>query len=909
MSIKIFDGSSWKNSKLVKLYDGATWQFAKKAFTWNGSAWVEIYSGQSNISLPEFTWSAGSFGSGVGQTVSVSNGTWAIPPESYKYQWQKGYNVQGSTTQWEDLPNGTSSSYLLTASQVGYFIRCKVIAVNGSSDSEPVYASIDSSPLPPQEIKNSTALVSSNGVIRFFWDVSEGADSYLVSYQGPGIPRTEVLIDGKVNNLYDKDFGVPDESFLIGKTTLGISVYPVNNTSPALSWWRWATANENFKFTGNGSSKDILDLLPNKPSATSTIEAISPYVYDTALRINWTTSNITQTGYEIYYETFNDEVNEMQWIWYRGPVTSASNFAYIQTGAGVETGPWKVRVYGTARGFSGYIDAVAGKATSANVKPTSGSAFLSANGAVYPGTTLYGSTSGWTPNPTSTSVSIVGDSYRTPTSISDGFVFATGVSPSYTVNALDVEAGTRFRAFATATNSAGTSDVVASAQVATATQNPPASVVVPNFVGQTSASNGPNYVIYYASGTGTSNQSLVGKIASQSPGAGTYSVAQNQLPLTVSVSFYVYQEPEVEYVYAPNYVGTYTADGTYGDWTLTTNQNTGTTDYTLDGKIVAQSPIAGSAYDKRYISLPASISINRYQYQAPGYAIYVRCNGFSGAYSGGYGSPSGGSGMSYIYGQTQNPNLSSDQIIAILGVPNACYVPPFGFTPFGFTPFGFTPFGFTPFGFTPFGFTPFGFTPVKSIGADTLIASKVPEGLVLAHNLAVGDVLYSADIENLDSHSNLGLSEYFADWSETNPVINTNLETTIVGLSARIVDNVVVINGNKYSYSHYIMVKRNEEVKFVKVYEVEFTDQIFSPMIDAWQPILELRNAEGKELVISINTEPYDIFFTDNAIVHDSHPFDANTPGAIFDKESSLSGSLESLYQEWKLSQENPAVE
>ena len=682
---------------------------------------------------------------------------------------------------------------------------------------------------------------------------------------------------------------------------MSISVQPYNDTSQALSWWQWATAQPNFKFIGNGQSKDILDLLPKKPSVTSTIEAISPYVYDTALRINWNAININQTQYEIYYESFNDEVNEMQWIWYRGPVTSGSNFAYIQTGAGVETGPWKVRVYGTARGFSGYIDAVAGRATSANVKPTSGSAFLSANGAVYPGTTLYGSTSGWTPNPTSTSVSIVGDSYRTPTSISDGFVFATGVSPSYTVNALDVEAGTRFRAFATATNSAGTSDVVASPQVATATQNPPASVVVPNFVGQTSASNGPNYVIYYASGTATSNQSLAGKIASQSPGAGTYSVPQNQLPLTVSVSSYVYQEPEVEYVYAPNYVGTYTADGTYGDWTLTTNQNTGTSDYTLDGKIVAQSPIAGSAYDTRYISLPASISINRYQYQAPGYAIYVRCNGFSGAYSGGYGSPSGGSGTSYIYGQTQNPNLSSDQIIAILGVPNACYVPPFGFTPFGFTPFGFTPFGFTPFGFTPFGFTP-----VKSIGADTLIASKVPEGLVLAHNLAVGDVLYSADIENLDSHSNLGLAEYFADWSETNPVINTNLETTIVGLSARIVDNVVVINGNKYSYSHYIMVKRNEEIKFVKVYEVEFTDQIFSPMIDSWQPILELRNSEGKELVISINTEPYDIFFTDNAIVHDSHPFDANTPGAIFDKEASLSGALESLYQEWKISQENP---
>ena len=914
MSIKIFDGSSWKNSKLVKLYDGATWQFAKKAFTWNGSAWVEIYSGQSNISLPEFTWSAGSFGAGVGQTVSVSNGTWTITPESYKYQWQKGYNVQGSTTQWEDLPNGTSSSYLLSASQVGYFIRCKVIAVNGSSDSEPVYASIDSSPLPPQRIANATAFVQQdgsgyiNGSIRFFWDVSEGADGYKVWYQGPGIPYTELTIVGKQNNLFDKDFGSPDLAFLIGKTTMSISVQPYNDTSQALSWWQWATAQPNFKFTGNGQSKDILDLLPKKPSVTSTIEAISPYVYDTALRINWNAVNINQTQYEIYYETFNDEVNEMQWIWYRGPVISSSNSAYIQTGPGVETGPWKVRVYGTERGFSGYIDAVAGKATSANIKPTGGTAFLSSNGAVYAGTTLYGSTSGWYPNPTSVQVSIVGVANRTPSSISDGAVFASGVSPSYTVDSIDVNAGIRFRAFATATTSAGTSDPVGSASVAIATVNPPTSVVVPNFVGQSSASNGTNYVIYYAAGTGTSNSSIVGKIASQSPSAGTYSVPQNQLPLTVSVSSYVYQEPAVTYVYTPNYVGTYTSDGVNGDWNLTTNQNTGTSDPALDGKIVAQSPIAGSAYDTRYISLPASVSINRYQYQAPGYAIYVRCNGFSGAYSGGYGSPSGGSGMSYIYGQTQNPNLSSDQIIAILGIPNACYVPPFGFTPFGFTPFGFTPFGFTPFGFTPFGFTPFSFTPVKSIGADTLVASKVPEGLTLAHNLSVGDVLYSADIEGLDLTSGQKLSDYLNNWSTENPAIDTNFETTIVSLSARIVDKVVVINGNKYSYSHYILIKRNDEVKFVKVYDVLDSDMVFSPLFDSWQPIIDFKVLEGKELVISINTEPYDVFFTDNAIVHDSHEFDENTPGVITSSDQNLSQALETIYQEWKLSQENPSA-
>jgi hypothetical protein len=232
---------------------------------------------------------------------------------------------------------------------------------------------------------------------------------------------------------------------------------------------------------------------------------------------------------------------------------------------------------------------------------------------------------------------------------------------------------------------------------------------------------------------------------------------------------------------------------------------------------------------------------------------------------------------------------------------------PFGFTPFGFTPFGFTPFGFTPFGFTPFGFTPFGFTPVKSIGADTLISSKVPEGLVLAHNLSVGDVLYSADIEGLDLSTDVPVAEYFAGWSRENPVINTQHETTITALSAHVVDQVIVINGNKYSISHYILVKRDGLAKFVNVTDVVETDLVFSPTFADWQPIIELRVSEGKELVITINTEPYDVFFTDNALVHDSQPLDLNAPGVITSPEQSLASSLETLYQEWKLSQqENP---
>lgn len=907
MSIKIFDGSNWQGPKAIKLYDGATWRPAKKALTWDGFAWVQVFDGQYIITAPTFTWSAGSFGAGAGQTVSVSTGEWSVTPDSYTYQWQKGSNAQVATTPpdapgyntvttWTDILNATSNSYLLTANEVGYFIRCKVIAVTGGTSSQPAYASIDGSPLPPQKIANSTAFIQQdgsgylNGKLRFFWDVSEGADSYLITYQGPGIERTEVVINGKQNNLYDKDFGSPDAAFLVGKTTLGISVQPINSTSSALSWWRWATANQSFTFSGTGSSKDILDLLPNKATVVATIAATGGY-NETAGLISWVNTNITQTSYEV--STTSDNWNTESVI-YTGTTATQQNIANYTPGS--LSGPWRVKVFGTSLGFNGPWISNSGSFTAEGRIPANGNVTIS-SGAFYSGDSISASTQNWDYMPTSYSVSIVGKNGSAPTSISDGTTVATGTAPSYAITSTDVSNGKRFKAFATASNNIGTSSVVVSSGTATATPTPDISVVIPNLIGQTSVSNGTNYTIYYAANTMTSNNSLTGKVASQSPSSGTYSYPQASLPIQVSVSFYAYQAPEVTYVYTPNYVGTSTADGTYGRWTITTNAYTGTANNSLAGQIVSQSPIANSAFDAAYLPNPSGITVNRYQYQAPGYKIYVGCNGFSGGYFGAYtGSggqdayPTPSGTWSYTTGTTSNPNLTSAEIISALGIPNACYVPPFGFTPFGFTPFGFTPFGFTP---------------VKSIGADTLIASKVPEGLVLAHNLSVGDILYSANIESLDLTSGLTLSEYLTNWSHQNPSIDTNLETTIVSLSARIVDNVVVINGNKYSYSHYILIKRNSEVKFVKVYDVEETDEVFSPLFDGWQPIIELRNSAGKELVISINTEPYDVFFTDNAIVHDSHEFDANTPGAITSPDQNLATSLEQLYQDWKLSQEN----
>lgn len=217
------------------------------------------------------------------------------------------------------------------------------------------------------------------------------------------------------------------------------------------------------------------------------------------------------------------------------------------------------------------------------------------------------------------------------------------------------------------------------------------------------------------------------------------------------------------------------------------------------------------------------------------------------------------------------------------------------------TPFSFAPFGFTPFGFTPFGFTPFGFTPSKSIGADTLVHSKVPEGLVLAHNISVGDILYSAAIDDLVTEGE-GLEEILNVWQSANPNINTDIETTVIAISAGIANTTFVINGNKYTNTHWIMIKRDGIAKFVPADQVLESDLIYSPTFNDWQPVIENRVSSGSELVITINCEPYDVFFTDNALVHDSQRLELDSPNVITNSDQSLAQSLESLYQQWKLS-------
>lgn len=67
-----------------------------------------------------------------GQNVSTTNGTWtgtATVTVGSGYQWQTATDA-GFTTSVLDIGGATASTYLLTAAEIGLYVRCIVMSVN-----------------------------------------------------------------------------------------------------------------------------------------------------------------------------------------------------------------------------------------------------------------------------------------------------------------------------------------------------------------------------------------------------------------------------------------------------------------------------------------------------------------------------------------------------------------------------------------------------------------------------------------------------------------------------------------------------------------------------------------------------------------------------------------------------------
>jgi hypothetical protein len=206
----------------------------------------------------------------------------------------------------------------------------------------------------------------------------------------------------------------------------------------------------------------------------------------------------------------------------------------------------------------------------------------------------------------------------------------------------------------------------------------------------------------------------------------------------------------------------------------------------------------------------------------------------------------------------------------------------FSFTPsfgaFSFTPsgFSFTPsfgaFSFTPsfgaFSFTPefgaFSFTP-GFAFFNSIAVTTqILIAGVPGSSKPAGELQVGDKLLALNIPNPENVD-------WINWQSTDVSFNEDniVETEIKSIQIVQEDEFIYIDGDLFSKSHYILVKKDNLTKFIKAVDVDTSYQIFSPVTKTFVDIQLVEVVYMNLSKVSINCEPYDNFFTTKMLVFD----------------------------------------
>ena len=187
------------------------------------------------ISAPSVTGTAQ-----TGQTLSVSNGSWSNRAVSYVYQWKRATTSGGS---YVDISGATSSTYVVLAGDVGYFIMGTLAAVNtgGTSTYSPSISTsqvIDVAPVLVNApsvtgtAQTSQTLSVSNG------DWGNRATSFLYQWKRTSTPDgSYVDISAATSSTYvvaAQDVGYFIKAVVIGVNSGGAAVSPGLSSATAV---------------------------------------------------------------------------------------------------------------------------------------------------------------------------------------------------------------------------------------------------------------------------------------------------------------------------------------------------------------------------------------------------------------------------------------------------------------------------------------------------------------------------------------------------------------------------------------------------------------------------------------------------------------------------------------------------
>lgn len=192
-------------------------------YTWYSNTWVEFGPGGNFIDavfLPtNITAPVATFATFVGETATVTNGTWENSPYMFQYTWQ--IDVDG----WVDVVDADESEFIVP--EEGEF-RAGVRARNGAGWSEWSYSESFEAVAPPtgmtfDGVTSSAAVLSNSGTTLTNGGGQEFATAWLASPKTGKIYMEVILNRGASNN----------EHFIVFS---GDGITPTDGGSPVIHW-------------------------------------------------------------------------------------------------------------------------------------------------------------------------------------------------------------------------------------------------------------------------------------------------------------------------------------------------------------------------------------------------------------------------------------------------------------------------------------------------------------------------------------------------------------------------------------------------------------------------------------------------------------------------------------------------
>lgn len=133
----------------------------------------------------------------------------------------------------------------------------------------------------------------------------------------------------------------------------------------------------------------------------------------------------------------------------------------------------------------------------------------------------------------------------------------------------------------------------------------------------------------------------------------------------------------------------------------------------------------------------------------------------------------------------------------------------------------------------------------------------------------VGDQLKSVIMPGLSSEATTIDIE---NWLGPSDLESLEIVTTTVSSIVTHTSPIYVnINGDGFSGSHLLLVKRDGDVAMKYAEDIRETDLVWSTETNTWTAIESYEKLDYPNNVITISCEPYDLFFTEKSLTHDGY--------------------------------------